>query len=422
MKKHQIILVIFFGIVLLACLQVLGCFHHHSHSTTSESDNTSSKILVDNREVSSETEFEQHFGELALLIQKGSCEDGVLSVSQTIENNTNTNIRNSLIQNSLPLFNSKAGTSSFNSDFEIVSKNIYSISLTNRNKKQMLLSGPAKLTFSINNDYPTTRYYAVKKNEDSFSLISPNRFTSSNLSFDTYSMSEWFLVKEKKYSQIEKAPVITCSSAVYTNGKDSNFKNDLEVKVSVPYNQAGKYLLNIYGRGNFPLSYNSVNNSASSSYQINLSSLAQPEITSELATYSLTIKLKEYGVNDFPGFIVLKAEYTDPSSGIAYSAQKRISLLQGEKEAENTPNPFIVSSSPKNSNKTEIISVNDKITIEFSQPMDSESVEQALNFNPYVSGNVTTKWSSDFKILTISGSFDYFEIDSLHIFLKKPSN
>ena len=124
MKKHQIILVIFFGIVLLGCLQVLGCFHHHSHSSTSESDNTNSKILVDNREVSSETEFEQHFGELALQIQKGSCEDGVLSVSQTIENNTNTNIRNSLIQNSLPLFNSKVGTSSFNSDFEIVSKNI----------------------------------------------------------------------------------------------------------------------------------------------------------------------------------------------------------------------------------------------------------------------------------------------------------
>ena len=415
MKKHQIMLVIFFGTVLLACLQVLGCFHHHSHSIISESDNINTKILVDNREVSSDTEFEQYFGELSLQIPKGSCEDGVLSVSQTIENSTSGSLKDSLIQNALRELNSRASTSSLNNDFEIVSKNIYSISLTNRNKDPMLLSNPAKLTFNINNDYPTTRYYAVKKNESSFSLISPNRFTSSNLSFDTCSMSEWFLVKEKKYSQIEKAPIITCSSAVYTNGKDSSFKNDLEVKISVPYNQAGKYILNIYGRDSFPLSYNSISNSASNNYQINLTSLAQPKISSELATYSLTINLKEYGFKDFPGFIVLKAEYTDPSSGITYSAQKRINLLQGEKEVENNPHPFIVSSTPKNSDKTEIISVNDKITIEFSQPMDSESVEQALIFNPYVYGDITTKWSSDFKVLTISGSFDYFETYRLSI-------
>ncbi|MBR4330492.1 MAG: Ig-like domain-containing protein, partial [Candidatus Riflebacteria bacterium] len=413
MKKHQIILVIFFGTVLLACLQILGCFHHHSHSTISDINN--SQILVANREVSSDTEFEQYFGELALQIQKGSCEDGYLSVSQTVENNTSANILNSLAPESFPVLNFRTSTSSFNNDFEIVSKNIYSINLINRNKNSMLLSSPAKLTFNINNDYPTTRYYAVKKNEDSFSLISPNSYTSSNLSFNTYSMSEWFLVKEKKYSQIEKAPTITCSTAVYTNGKDSCFKNDLEVKISVPYNQAGKCALNIYGRDNFPLSYNSVSNSASNSYQINLTSLAQPEISSELATYSLTIKLKEYSVKDYPGFIVLKAEYTDPSSGINYSTQKRISLLQGEKEVDSNPRPFVVSSNPKNSDKTEIISVNDKITIEFSQTMDTESVEQALILNPYVSGDITTKWSSDYKVLTISGSFDYFETYKLSI-------
>ena len=234
MKNNHFLLVILFGIILLACLQTLGCFHHNSHSTIS--DNTSTKILIDNREISSDTEIDQNFGELSLQIAKGSCENGFISVSQVLENSTSSDSHVFLSQNSLPFMFARLNSSNINDEFEIVSQNTYNIKLTNRNNNPMLLSSPAKLTFSINNNYPTTSYYAVKKNGNNFSLIAPNRYTSSNLSFDTYSMSEWFLIKGKRNSKIEKTPIITCPSTIFTNGKDSCFKNDLEVKISVPYN------------------------------------------------------------------------------------------------------------------------------------------------------------------------------------------
>ena len=411
--KNKRYVIAFFGIVLLFCLPLLGCFHDNDNHTSTEK-NTETSILINNREVSPNTEFEQNFGEMTLQIGKNSCEEGFLSVSKSIENNQNNYLRMSLT-NQFPFLLGRANITNLNNGYEIVSKNTYSIELTNKNKKPMLLSSPAQITFNLANDYPTNRYYAVKINGNDFSLISPNRFTSSSLGFDTYSFSDWLLIKEKNYSNTEKQPIITANSVIYTNGKGSNFKNDLEIKVCAPYQSASKYLLNLYGRNNFPLSYNSVSNSATNSYQINLSSLAQPEISSDLATYSLTIKLKDYGLNDYPSFIILKAEFVDSSSGINYSSQKRISFLQGEKETEENPHPFIVSSTPKNTDKTEIIETTDKITIVFSQPMDTESVEKAIVFNPSVSSEIIFNWTSDFKTLTISSSLESFETYKLSI-------
>ena len=413
MKKNLYFLLAFFGIVLL-CLHSQGCFHHSGSSTVI--NNSSSKLLIDNREVSSDTEIDQNFEELSLKISKGSCENGFITVSQTIGNNQNANLRESVSANTLPLFlNIRSNKSNITNNYEIVSKNIYSIKLTNSSKKPMLLSNPAKITFNISNNHPTNRYFAIKKNDNDYTLIAPTQYTSSYLTFETYSLSDWYLVKEKKSSNEEKAPIITLSPSVYTNGKDSNFKNDLEIKVSAPYDASANYLLNLSGRENFPLSYNSLSKSANNSYEINLSSLGQPEISSAIATYTLTVKLQDYVLKDFPAFIIAKAEYTDPSTGISYSSQKRVSFLQGEKESEDNQHPFITSSTPNNNSGITIIPVNEKIKIEFSQSMNPERVEKALKITPSVSGKITSKWSSDDKVLTLSCNFNSFETYQLTI-------
>jgi hypothetical protein len=415
MKKNTSYIITVSGLIFLICLTLIGCFgSHHNSSNNSNSDSTT-KILIDNREVSSTTEFNQTLEEIQLEIPRGACEDGFLSVTQTIENSS-SEIRNNIVKNTKPVFlNSKVNIANLSNEYEIVSKQIYSIKLTDKNHNRMLLSNAAKITFNIQNDYPSKKYFAVKKNDNNYSLLSPIQYTASTLTFETYSFSDWYLIKEKKNNKTSLTPVITASSAIYTNGKDANFKNDLEVKISAPYDISGKYVLNLYGRKIFPLSYNLVSNSASNTYQINLSTLDQPETSADLATYSLKINLKEYKLNDYPEFIILDAEYTDPVNGIPYASQKRITFMQGEKDIEVTPQPYVISSTPDNTDGIKIIKTNDKITINFSQPMEKSSVEKALRISPEISGKINTSWSSDNKKITINCNFEDFETYTLTI-------
>ena len=369
MKKKNTFFLILFSIVFFICITSIGCFYDHNRSNSDSKTSEKTQKLIDNRPISSNEQINQNFGEMSIEINQGSCEEGHLSVSQTLVNdNEGSGFKKIIPPNSNLMFiGTRFNITNLTSEYEELSNYYYSIDLLNKNQKPMLLANPAKITFSYNNDHPLHRFYAAKRNNDKWYLQAPGFYNKTSLGFQTFSFSDWILVKEKDYSSLEKAPIITASSTLDTNGEGGRFKSDLDIKVSAPYSPTGKYILKVLGRNNFPLIYGSNTFTASSSYEINLSSLSQPEIVSELATYSLTLNFKEYTLEDVPDFIVLVAEYTDPANNFCYISQKRISFVQGIEEKGNIEElsaPYVLKSEPNNLTGTQIISKDSKIIIE----------------------------------------------------------
>ena len=421
MKKKIFLLSSIFFILSFISLNSIGCFFDHNNGITELKQGESPKSLINNREISSKDIINNNFGEFSLEITQGSCEDGYISVSQTPINDSSSKIelKKLISQPSKPIFgNYRANITNLTNDYDEVSNYFYSIELINKNKKPMLLANPATLIFNHNNDYPLHSYYAAKRKNNKWYLQAPNQYNKTFLSFQTYSFSDWLLVKGKNISPIEKSPVITAPTSLATNGKNGNFKNNLDIKITAPYHSAGKYSLKIFGRVNFPIIYDSKTLTATNSYEINLSSLPQPDISSNLATYSLTLEFKEYGLDDVPDFIILVAEYTDPETNYCYISQKRVSFIEGIEDSEQIEEPvapYVIKTEPQNQVNTPIIETNSKIIIEFSQEMDTSSIDSALTINPKVKGKIVKKWSNNNKILTLSCQFEDFQTYTLTI-------
>lgn len=133
------------------------------------------------------------------------------------------------------------------------------INLSENQNKQIILKKPTIIEFIKNNNNPENRYYAAKRTDGKWYFHAPSQYSSTSLTYYTHSLSDWILVKEKNFSNLEKTPYITASSTIYTSGKGKKFKNNLEnilgsftwngthmnFKPSDNLNEGAKYNINI---------------------------------------------------------------------------------------------------------------------------------------------------------------------------------
>ncbi len=395
MKKRYYILLVLFAIVFSVSIFQIGCDMHSGYGVDITSKQTpKTQILADNILISSASKVEKQLGEILLTIPENSIKDSYLNATRTSDSNT-----------AFP----------WESTFEKIS-DLYNISLKQSNSSRPVIAKIAsELKFNKSNNYPQNNYYIAKKSSDNsyWILLKPISTTLTSLSFFTYTFSDWILVKEKAQGEKEKTPVITSEDVVFTNGKGGNFKKDLEIKICMPYNHNNKAILKLFSRGIFPLNYSSHVESASSSYEINLLTLAQPEISSDMATYSVMIKMTDYNIDDMQkaeNFIIAQAEYTDEKQ-ICYMSQKKISFEEDPQKGDIT-NASIVSHSPA---QEEEITPGTSISVTFSEAMNTESVEKSITFTPEISGEINYSWSSNNTILTISAPLAYFETYKMKI-------
>ena len=86
MKKKNTFFLILFSIVFFICITSIGCFYDHNRSNSDSKTSEKTQKLIDNRPISSNEQINQNFGEMSIEINQGSCEEGHLSVSQTLVN------------------------------------------------------------------------------------------------------------------------------------------------------------------------------------------------------------------------------------------------------------------------------------------------------------------------------------------------
>ena len=395
MKKRIYILAVIFVIVFSVSIFQIGCDMHSGYGIDVTSRKTAkTQILADNVLINSASKQEKQLGEILLIIPANSINDSYLNATRTSDSTADY---------------------PWSSYFEKVS-DLYNITLNQSNSSRKIIAeSPSELQFNSKNDYPSSVYYAAKKESENgnWLLLKPTSATLTNLSFLTYTFSDWMLIKSKTQNIKEKTPVITSDDILLTNGEGGNFKKDLEIKVCMPYSQSNKATLKLFSRGIFPLNYGSHIQSASSSYEINLLTQAQPEISSDLATYSIQIKMTDYTIEDMQkaeNFVIAQAEYTDENQ-LSYISQKKISFAEDKQKGELT-NATIVAYSPA---QEEEISTDSSIVITFSDSMNTNSVESAISFTPEITNKINYTWSSENKNLSISAPFSDFQTYKLII-------
>lgn len=270
------------------------------------------------------------------------------------------------------------------------------------------LKFPASMTFAMPSGVQTGKYYVMRRASDGKLSLHERMNTGNTAGFEisTMNLSSWALVEQKASlaSQLKQSPIVTTlfATPIAKNGK---YQADLTIHTMIAsdnqdYRQKGSLKLELasfepfrLNSGN-PLSETSFNPLVSDSENravIDLfnSTFASVVSSSELATFSTMIRLKDVSVEEVPEFLAIKASYETPQ-GIAFDGYSAIWFSKPP-----TPEaPALVSIAPAN-NSTGIDPETD-VLMEFKSPLNKQTFIDSISVLPEaVISPDSFQWSSD---------------------------